>query len=225
MSNSETVHPISVAKDPYGKLIRTVHHRHGSPVAIEAGHIYADQRGGQEQANGLVIAAEIGSRLAAAGIAVHRIIFIDDYNAAATNFCLEDYLEFAAASSFVPDTVFWESGMVDRAAALIEQLTSLDQVRATSGQELVTAKHKIRLRHSDGRLTCAVLDAAFHQQRFERFGFNITVLPTYSDRFAEHNYQHQQRNLRRLLGLLGYDQLPLANVFFDQQRSFSVVLH
>lgn len=228
MSNSLSVVPkiqLSTTEEqgPLGKLVRTLRFNKITSVTIEAGHIYADQVPGQEQREGFLVAYEICQRLCAGGIATRRIVFVDDYNVQKNGFSLESYLRFAAEHGFAPEYIFWESKMAEHAAVLIEKLAGNGHVESGEDQELLTVKQSIKLRHSDGRFTCSVLDAAFHLERFRQFGYNITVLPARSERFPEHDYHKQQRNLRRLLRLLGHNHSPLATVFFDSQRNLNIV--
>lgn len=207
----------------FSKFIRTLKYNKVTKVTVEAGHIYANQVPGQEQQEGFAVACEVCGRLQEEGIQARYIVFIDDYNVEKNGFCLEGYLHFASECGFKPESVFWESEMAGYAETLIGDLTGLGYVASGEAQELLTIKHSIKLRHSDGRFTCSVLDAAFHLKRFRQFGYNITVLPAHSTQFPEHDYQKQQRNLRRLLRLsLGSDQLPLATVFF-QDHNINVV--
>ena len=208
---------------PFSKFLRTLRFNKVTAVTIEAGHIYADQLPGQEQQEGFVVASGICRKLATECIDTRRIVFVDDYNSVRNGFSVEGYLEFATNCGFAPDNVFWESEMAESAQALIDKLSESGHLENGEGQELLTVKQSIKLRHSDGRLTCAVLDTAFHLERFRQFGYNITVLPTSSDQFPGNDYQKQQRNLRRLLRLLGNDQSPLATVFFDSKRNLNIV--
>lgn len=229
MSKSLSVAPNTqssiIAEDhgPLGKLIRTLRFNKVTSVTIEAGHIYADQIPGQEQQESFTVAHRICERLSAEGVTMRRIVFVDDYNVEKNGFSVEGYLKFASEYGFAPEHVFWESKMAENAAVLIGKLTENGHVVSGEDQELLTVKQSIKLRHSDGCFTCSVLDAAFHLERFRQFGYNITVLPARSEKFPEHDYHKQQRNLRRLLRLLGNDHSPLATVFFDSQHNLSVV--
>lgn len=225
MSKSLSVAPNVQVEDhgPFGKLIRTLRFNKVTSVTVEAGHIYADQVPGREQKEGFTVACGICNRLYAEGITPRRIVFVDDYNAEKNNFSVEGYLEFAAGCGFAPDSIFWESEMARHAEALIGKLLEQGQLENGEGQKLLTLKQGIKLRHSDGRYTCAVLDTAFHLERFRQFGYNVTVLPKCSEQNPEQDYADQQRNVRRLLRILGNDQSPLATVFFDQQLNLNIV--
>lgn len=211
------------AAGPFDKFLRTLRFNKVTAVTVEAGHIYANQAPATEQQEGFAIACKLCTKLSSEGITTRKIVFIDDYNVDRNGFFLEGYLRFATDYGFAPENVFWESHMAEHAKALIDKLSEQGSLESGNGQELLTVKQKIKLRHSDGRFTCAVLDAAFHLERFRQFGYNITVLPTRSEQFPEHDYQKQQRNLRRLLRLLGNDTSPLATVFFEQQRTVNIV--
>lgn len=223
INSEEATAVVAEHNESFGKLIRTLQYKKVTAVAIEAGHIYADQVPNQEQRNGFAVAREICSRLSANGITPHRIVFIDDYNAERNGFCLKDYLQCAIDCEFSPEIAFWESDMVGHAEELLKELEKIGQVQNGDSQELFTVKHSIKLRHANGRLTCALLDAAFHLKRFRQFGCNITVLPARSEDGPEHGYRHQQRNMRRLLRLLRNDQPPLTTVFFDRERNPTIV--
>lgn len=228
LSNSLSVAPkipLPVAEEhgPLGKFIRTLRFNKITSVTIEAGHIYANQIPGSEQREGFTVAHRICERLSAEGITIRRIVFVDDYNVERNGFSVEGYLKFATENGFAPELVFWESQMAEHAAVLIGQLTENGHVSSGEDRELLTVKQSIKLCHSDGRFTCSVLDAAFHLERFRQFGYNITVLPARSEQSPEQDYHKQQRNLRRLLRLLGNEYSPLATVFFDSQRNLSIV--
>lgn len=221
MSNSN----LSKTEDhgPLSKFLRTLRFNKITEVTIEAGHIYADQVPGQEQREGFAVACEICKQLSLEGITPRRIVFVDDYNAKRNGFSVEGYLEFATVCGFAPDSVFWESEMAGHAEVLIDKLMKQGQLENGEGQKLLTVKQGIKLRHSDGRYTCAALDTAFHLERFRQFGYNVTVLPKCSEHNPEQDYADQQRNVRRLLRILGNDHSPLATVFFDPQRNLNIV--
>lgn len=210
-------------RGPLNKFLRTLRFNKITEVTIEAGHIYADQVPGLEQREGFTVACGICKRLSEEGITPRRIVFVDDYNVEKDGFSLSGYLDFATDCGFVPDNVFWESEMTRHAEALIGKLLEQGQLDNGEGQKLLTVKQGIKLRHSNGRYTCTVLDTAFHLERFRQFGYNITVLPKCSEQNPEQDYADQQRNVRRLLRILGNDQSPLATVFFDQQRNLNIV--
>jgi hypothetical protein len=113
--------------------------------------------------------------------------------------------------------------MAESAQALVRKLVADGHVQNGNGDELLTCKQSIKVRHSNGRFTCAILDTAFHLERFRQFGYNMTILPSRSERFPEHDYHKQQRNLRRLLRILGNDKFPLATVFFAQEQIANIV--
>src|SRR3989344_3672519 len=99
--------------DPFRKLMRILTGRRVQNVCVEAGHIYRDQRPGQEQLQSFTIGADICCRLIVARIRPHRMVFIDDYNPGEDNFCLQAYLAVARCCDFEPHEVVWESSLVE----------------------------------------------------------------------------------------------------------------
>ena len=206
--------------DPFRKLMRILTGRRVQNVCVEAGHTYRDQRPGQEQLQGFTIGSDICCRLIVARIRPHRMVFIDDYNPEEDNFCLRAYMEVARGCDFEPHEVVWESSLVEEARALAGQLMDRGLAIRKGDGGILTVKNRIRLQSPDGRSGCCALDAALYLRRFTKHDFSITVLP----RNAGQNYKDQQQSARRILRLLGYGQLPMANIFFGEDSEITVGL-
>ncbi len=207
--------------DPFRKLMRILTGRRVQNVCVEAGHIYRNQRPGQEQLQGFTIGSDICCRLIVARIRPHRMVFIDDYNPEEDNFCLRAYIEVARGCDFEPHEVVWESGLVEEARALANQLLDRGLAVRNGDDGIITVKNRIRLQSPDGRVSCCALDAALYLRRFAKHDFSITVLPRRDGK----NYKDQQQGVRRILRLLGYwQQLPMANVFFGEDNEITVGL-
>lgn len=211
-------------KDPhrenaFERFVRQVHgrvcHDGKSPgqICLEAGHIYVDEQPTDDcHYQAVTLAVELQGRLILDGLKPVPILFIDDYNPKKTTLCQRQYLSAIRSQGYDPVEVVMESQMVEGASKIIETLTEQGQVHERDGM-LLTNKHRLCLRKKDGKLSCSALDAALYQYRFAKWPpLSITVLPGDSDR----RYQDQQRNTRRLLRLLGWETLPMANVYFRQ---------
>jgi hypothetical protein len=207
--------------DPFRKLMRILTGRKVQNVCVEAGHIYRDQRPGQEQLQSFTIGSDFCYRLIATGIKPYHMVFIDDYNPEEDNFCLRAYMEMARDCDFEPHEVVWESSLVEEAKALVNQLLDRGLAVSNGNDGIITVKNRIRLQCPDGRVSCCTLDAALYLRRFAKHDFSITVLP----RNAKENYKDQQQSARRILRLLGYgQQLPMANIFFVENSDITVGL-
>lgn len=211
----------------FGKLVRYLQHRRIEAVAIEAGHIYVDEMPGDKHLRSFVVGAEVLSALVAHGIRPMPIVFIDNYNPPTNGLCLRSYLSLARGSGFFqphcePEgLIFWEADMVSGAEEILANLRGQHLVQEGPNGELLTAGHgNIMLRKADGKLSCALLDAAFCLHRFNQFPYHLTVLPKKDEHY---DYKHQQRNVRKLLRLLGWDDIPVANVFFQSETDWIVV--
>lgn len=187
-------------------------------IAVEAGHIYIDEEPGDEHIQSLALAAELSGRLIKAGIRPIPIMLIDDYNPAETKLCRKQYLAHARGLDFDPVEVIMESDLIEGAKQVIAKLAKAQLIKHDNGV-VTTTSPKILLKKTDGKLSCSVLDAALYCHRFQKWPFSITILPGDSPRRC----QNQQRHTRKLLRLLGYKKLPLANIYFrrDGQPSFS----
>jgi len=191
-------------------------------VGIEAGHVYMDEATGTEHSVSFGIGADLfGALVGLARVRPTAIVFIDDYNPLdGRTLCLHNHLEVARGAGFFQPVepegeIFMEADMVPGAEAIIKQLSEQGLTVERAGG-IYTAKYKACLRNPDGRLSCAVLDAAFHLERFQRWHFNITVLPDGSER----SYRDEQRHVRQILRLLGWDSIPLANIYFQPDGQF-----
>lgn len=210
---------ISETLDPFRKLLRILAGRKIKSVCIEAGHIYRDQKPNEEHFQGFSVGSDICCRLLVAGIKPYRMVFIDDYNPEKDIFCLRGYLSVARGHDFEPHEIVWESSLEEEARAIVDRLLSRE-LAIKNGEGVFTAKGHVRLQFPNGRLSCCVLDAALYLRRFARHDFSITVLP----RNSRQSYKDQQKGVRRILRLLGHEQLPMANVFFGENNEITVGL-
>jgi len=206
--------------NPLNKLLRLITVNKLEKVCVEAGHIYCDQKPGAEHTIGFGIGSEICNQLISKGIVPHRLVFIDNYNPEKNDFCLKNYIEVANSFQFEPAEIVWEADLVEEAEQLIQKLINADQTTNDQNGRLVTKKSSIKLRSSRGTVGCCALDAALYVRRFKNYDFNITVLP----KTNHQNYKDQQQGVRRILRLLGYEKLNLANIFFSEDGSFTVGL-
>jgi len=213
-------------KQEFNKLVRFLRHNQVRTVGIEAGHIYNDERPGQEHIQSFEIGVNLSGALTLEKIKPTGIIFIDDYNPEDNVLCLRDYLNLARGCGFFPrhsdiaEEVVMESEMVLDAKKIISELKQRSLVKNGEGAALFTTKYNVRLLHDDGRLSCPVLNTAFCRYRFPRHDFSVTILPSLSP----YKYKREQRKVRQLLRLLDWKDIPLANIFFQPDGKFSVSL-
>jgi hypothetical protein len=130
----------------------------------------------------------------------------------------QEYLRLAEGLGFTPDVIVWEASLVEEAHKIVERLGQEDALCISSAGHTHTRQQNIRLRYVDDRLSCCALDATLYVKRFRDYDFNLTILPGES----ACEYKKQQKNVRRLLRLLGIKNIPLVNVFFDQNGSFTL---
>lgn len=195
---------------PLARMVRKLKGRGLEKVSLEAGHIYLDETPGDVHAGGFKIGALLSRQLQEAGIEPIHVLFVDDFHASDGNLNVGDYCDYAQECGFHLHYVVKEATMVDRALAIVERFREMGQVRHVDGG-LHTVKHNIQLIKPDGECSCALLDVAFTILRLEEHApFVITVLPK-----DGHSYRKEQKNVRRLLRLLGYNPAPIADVFFE----------
>jgi hypothetical protein len=109
---------VTVKEQKFSKLIRLLHRRRAKTVGIEAGHIYIDERPGQEHIQAFEIGVKLSGALIVAGIKPIGIVFIDDYNPERNTLCLRGFLELARGCGFLlecdenGEEVVMESAMV-----------------------------------------------------------------------------------------------------------------
>jgi hypothetical protein len=205
-------------KNKIGNIIRLLKERNIQTVCVEAGHIYVDEKPGEQHKLGLRIGGMACETLSEVVPRVIKMLFIDDYNPKVSILDLGSYLELTRECGFYPDVVIKEAHLVDEAHILIKKLElSGDTVMHPAGHTH-TRRKNIRLRHSNERFTCCALDAALYLRKFRDYGFTITVLP--GDTGAQ--YKKQQDNVRRLLGMVGINEPPMANIFFSQDGNLTI---
>lgn len=198
------------------KLMEQLHHLKAKRVCVEAGHIYADKSVAEEQIISFRIGAAVCELLKSKSITPLPMVLIDNYNASMNDFDVVTYLAVAKECGFALDDerVILEGDMQQHAHDIICQLRDENCIKKGPRESLFTSRYNIQLVHTDGRLSCPLLDSAFSLFRFKKHDFDITILPQDS---PEHNYKKQQQNVRRILRLLGVNPIPLANAFFDKE--------
>lgn len=187
-------------------------------ACVEAGHIYVDEVPNGQHHMGLKIGGLFADAIAKVVPCVTRMLFVDDYNPEVSTLDFQEYLKLAESLGFTPDLIVWEASLVESAHNFVEALGRADATVINSDGHTHTRHQNIRLRYVDDRLSCCALDATLYARRFQDYDFNVTILPGES----ECEYKKQQRNVRRLLRLAGIRDLPLANVFFYQDGSFTI---
>jgi len=187
-------------------------------VCVEAGHIYIDETPNDQHRLGLKIGRLFYEKLVTVIPCVTRMLFVDDYNPEILTLNFPEYLKLAESLGFTPDVVVWEESLVKSAHNLVDGLNQAEATTISPDGHTHTRHQNIRLRYVDDRLSCCALDAALYERRFRDYDFNVTILPGES----ECEYKKQQKNVRRLLRLAGIENLPLANVFFYRDGSFSI---
>jgi hypothetical protein len=187
-------------------------------VCVEAGHIYVDETPNGQHHLGLKLGGMFAEIIGKTIPSVIKMLFVDDYNPSVSTLDFSKYLELAESLGFKPDTIIWESSLVDDAHRFVEKLSSADATVVCPEGHTHTRHQNIRLRYVDDRLACCSLDAALYARRFLEYDFNLTILPGES----ACEYKKQQKNVRRLLRLAGIENLPMANIFFYQDGRFNI---
>lgn len=182
-------------------------------VALEAAHIYMDQKPTEEQKNG----ASIGYELAQCFPRSRKLLMIDDLNVTSQSLDTAQYLEWLKGFGFSPDEVFMESNLVDSGISLLQRIKETVKKKKLAiktplaGSEaqpigLRTALGRVPLITEKGRLSCALLDAAFYLRKAQTTYVSLTILPE--------SYAPQQQATFEVLKAAG-EHLRIVNVFFD----------
>ena len=187
-------------------------------ICIEAGHIYMDETPNDQHHLSLKIGVMFAEVIGKIIPTITKMLFVDDYNPSSSNLHLPDYLQTARTIGFHPDVIVWELSLTENAHNFVEELKKADATTISPDGHIHTRHQNIRLRYKNGRLACSLLDTTLYIKRFKEYDFNLTILPGE----FECEYRKQQKNVRRLLRLAGIENLPMANVFFYQDGSFSI---
>ena len=187
-------------------------------VCVEAGHIYVDESPNGQHCTSLKIGAIFADAISKVIPSVTKMLFVDDYNPEVSTLDLPEYLKTAAELGFAPDLIVREASLVEEAHRLVEKLGTNNATCVSSDGHTHTRQQNIRLRYVNDRLSCCALDATLYVRKFRDYDFNLTILPGESTC----EYKKQQRNVRRLLRLLEIKDLPLVNVFFNENGSFTL---
>lgn len=180
---------------------------------VEAGHFYADREVGVEQKIGIEVGMAAISALEEMGLEVAPCILVDDYNA--SDLKTESNLLAIQEMGFIPEVTYREKDSLAKALAIIETLESEGKVKTKKSDGSKNLKNPwLRLVEGNGKLSCAILDAALYVQKHEEHGgICVTVLPE--------SYKKQQEATRAILATAGY-QMPILNVYFNMEGEISV---
>lgn len=187
-------------------------------ICIEAGHIYVDEEPNGQHHQSLRIGAVFAEILGRHLPNVKKMLFVDDYNPKTSCLDIGKYVETAAELGFRPDILVWESSLCRDAKHITDRLLKDGAAHLDGQGHVCTRKQNIRLKYATGKFTCSALDAALYLHKLDKHDFAITILPDGS----AHEYRKQQRNVRRLLRILGRTEVPIANVYFDIDGNFVI---
>jgi hypothetical protein len=161
-------------------------------VTIEFGHIYTDETFTESHAKTLQAGSIMSSLMQDKGYEVSRILFVDNYNPeSSTDFCLQDYLEFASDQAAFFDFVVYESDMQQIAQSLIEYFKAESLAVSENDQKLKLGSGSMLLTKPN-KYACSLLDASFALLRMQTF--NASALNV-----LDAHYKPQQRNVRAIL--------------------------
>jgi hypothetical protein len=204
---------------------------------VEAGHFYANKEVGDEQEVGVQVGQELIGRLSSLGVRAVPALFIDNYNASDPGDMVKRNRAVLEGWGWTPGNVLWERQAVGTAMGLIEKLNATENpvthkplanqwrngschlewhTPRTTQHGLIYDHDDIQLMNREGHLSCPVLDAASHVQRWQTMGQEgvcVTVLPD--------TYQQQQWEMQQVLRLSGL-QVPIINAFYDRQGNYQV---
>lgn len=184
-------------------------------ICVEAAHIYANETPDDDH----FFCAEVGSRIVEAlsgnGTNIVKMLFVDDYHPSPEEdiLNLHAYISKLEEAGFAPDTVITESSLAESARRLLESLNG--QTVQRDGK-IYLNKPNLFLVAADGTLSCTLLDAVLYMEKFKQFDFSVTVL--------SEAYKGQQKNVRKFLKVLGYETVPVANVYYDSRKEIKLSL-
>lgn len=174
----------------------------GATVSLEGPPIYLNQRWGIDQELGynylLPMAWDL---LLRRGCILEHVVMLDDYTVPEE---VED-VEYLSKISLPVSRIEREAAFIPRAEDLLRQINGKGVQRLDGRRVVLTTQ--------SGRLTCALLDAAF--QETKGAVFNVVIHPT--------EFKHEQEDMRAVL-LAARGKLPstFVNIFF-KGRSISKV--
>lgn len=218
-----------------------------SSVVIEAGHVYQYETLENED---LVASLEaqfnqamiLESHLRQRGVAVSRMLFIDDYNPHPETGEMHQHLDevayfkLAEAHGYGPFQVVYESDMAPLAEALIDHMLHVQGIakveeEAGDDRRILLQHRNIELKRGD-KVSCAALDAALCLVKYAFVAeSSVNALPPVphveqSDNLESFSYQTQQRKTRKILyEHLNTRVLPFFNVFVSSEAEHSSGSH
>jgi hypothetical protein len=197
----------------FGPLLNKLDQLKPQSICVEAAHIYTNETPGEEHLYCAKLGAQVVEVLSQKGFSPVKMLFVDDYhpNPMESTLDLRAYIKGLEQEGFNPDVVIMESALAKPAFCLSRSFNGQSEVREG---RLCLRKPNLVLVAEDGSLSCNILDAALYVSKFSMFSFSITVLPDV--------YKGQQRNVRKVLKALGYERIPLANVYYTAERKVTV---
>lgn len=186
-----------------------------SCALVEAGHFYADKPLASEQQVGVCVGMATIDSLQEMGLIATPCILIDDYNA--EDKTSESNVTQIRQLGFSPEVIYREKSSQAKAIEILEQLKTSNKTkyRKNTG-ETYLKEGFIKLVKNDGKLTCALLDAALYVQKHQEYaGICVTVLADTPE------YRTQQSYTKSILKAAAYS-IPILNVYFSEEGSISV---
>lgn len=186
-------------KDQLRRLAQNLSFTATTSVLLESGHIYTNKQFDSEVAVGLNTGSNLYKFMTdELGLDVQNLLFVDEYNATGKDvFNMKEYVRASEQFGFKPDFLYFEGDMVDLGEQIITSLSGKDYITEEFNELYFTKgnTHK-RVKDSDGRLTCAVLDASLSLlkekiTRSEGGGAVVNVLPQ--------GWHNQQADMKQLV--------------------------
>lgn len=174
--------------------------RAGEKVVVEAAHVYADETDWSGQIDGARIGAEIAKEIGQSGALVRKMLFVDDFHPTKKLLDLEAFLSEIRGVGFNPDEIVYESGLVEDADEIAEEMARLNLAKKRENgsiefKHINGATHRIGLKKKDGKPTCTALDAALYLRKLHEHDQAVTVLPK--------SWEPQQEHTKGVLDLVG----------------------
>lgn len=185
-----------------------------SVVVVEAGHVYTSEVPNHAHAFSATIGADVCAILEKQGHTPEKWLFIDNYNPPLQGKpdVLDEqvYLGLLEQCGFAPDIIVHEADLVPKAKETLEFLVGNGLTKTKDGKiSLTCGKHGlIVLQNSDGRLSCALLDACLYLEKANAGALSVTVL--------DKPYSSQQEKTFRVLNALGYNTSLIIPVYITQ---------
>lgn len=182
------------------------HIESNNPIVVEAGHYYTNSGNlPLESRQGAKIGRRLVKALRDAGREVVPEIFEDDFHGTKGPH-VKRLRKQVRKTGFHPQKTRREDDMVPKAEEMIRELNDAGKTRK-GGERL--RKSGLRLKGSDGKPTCAVLDAALMVERHgEHQGHQVIVLPE--------SYKSEQRAAREVLSEMN-KTVPVTTVYHDKE--------